>query len=79
MARELSSQDRLLTTPEAAKLLRLSRRTLEGMRVSGTGPRYFKLGPGRMAKVVYKSEDLERWLANFQFGSTSEYGRDQGD
>jgi predicted DNA-binding transcriptional regulator AlpA len=73
VAGELSSQDRLLTTPEAAKLLRLSRRTLEGMRVSGTGPRYFKLGPGKMAKVVYRTQDLERWLAAFQYGSTSEY------
>ncbi len=75
MATQLSSQDRLLTTPEAATLLRLSRRTLEGMRVSGTGPRYFKLGPGRMAKVVYRAADLERWLSTFEFGSTSEYDR----
>ena len=79
MAGELSSQDRLLTTPEAAKLLRLSRRTLEGLRVSGTGPRYFKLGPGRMAKVVYKFQDLDQWLARFQFASTSEYGPSQDD
>lgn len=64
----------LMTSPEAAEYLRLSVRTLEGMRVDGTGPRYYKVGPGRRAKVVYRVADLELWLKQFQFGSTSEYG-----
>lgn len=63
----------LLTSVEAADYLRLSSRTLEGMRVDGTGPRYFKVGPGRRAKVVYRISDLESWLQNFQYASTSEY------
>jgi len=62
-----------MTSPEAAEYLRLSPRTLEGMRVDGTGPRYFKMGPGRRAKVVYRTSDLEEWLTQFKFGSTSEY------
>ena len=62
-----------MTSPEAAEYLRLSARTLEGMRVAGTGPRYYKVGPGRRAKVVYRVADLEEWLKQFQFGSTSEY------
>lgn len=65
----------LLTSVEAAEYLRLSPRTLEGMRVDGTGPRYFKVGPGKRSKVVYRVTDLETWLQRFQFGSTSEYER----
>jgi predicted DNA-binding transcriptional regulator AlpA len=63
----------LMTSPEAAEYLRLSPRTLEGMRVDGTGPKYFKVGPGRRAKVVYRTADLEAWIMQFQYGSTSEY------
>jgi hypothetical protein len=63
----------LLTTAEAAEYLRLSPRTLEDMRVTGTGPRYFKLGPGKRSKVVYKYNDLDSWLGGFGFRSTSEY------
>ena len=37
---------RLLTSVEAAAQLRISRRTLERYRVTGTGPRYLKVGPG---------------------------------
>ena len=65
----------LLTTVEAADLLRLSPRTLEDMRVTGSGPRYFKLGPGKRSKVVYRREDMEAWYRQFGFTSTSEYGR----
>ncbi len=66
---------RLLTTIEAAAFLRISRRTLERHRVVGTGPRYLKVGPGKRARVLYKATDVELWLTNFTFGSTSEYPR----
>jgi hypothetical protein len=65
----------LLTTLEAAAYLRLSPRTLEDMRVTGTGPRYYKLGPGKRSKVVYRKDDLEVWFTRFGFNSTSEYQR----
>lgn len=71
----LRSVSGLLTTVEAADYLRLSPRTLEDMRVTGNGPRYFKLGPGKRSKVVYRREELEAWLAQFGYGSTSEYFR----
>lgn len=71
----LRSVSGLLTTVEAAEYLRLSPRTLEDMRVTGNGPRYFKLGPGRRSKVVYRREDIEGWLTQFGYGSTSEYCR----
>ena len=65
----------LLTTLEAATYLRLSPRTLEDMRVTGAGPRYYKLGPGKRSKVVYRKDDLEAWFTRFGFNSTSEYQR----
>ena len=71
-----SSVEGLLTTNEAAQLLRLSGRTLERMRVDGTGPRFNKLGPGLRSRVVYRKTDLIAWLESFGYGSTSEYGTD---
>ena len=62
-----------LTTSEAGGLLRLSPRTLERMRVSGNGPAYLKVGPGKRAKVLYKSSDVLSWLTSFSFQSTSQY------
>jgi predicted DNA-binding transcriptional regulator AlpA len=64
-----------LTTIEVADRLRISRRTLERMRVEGTGPRYIKVGPGKRSRVVYREADVLAWIDRFQFGSTSEYGR----
>jgi Helix-turn-helix domain len=68
----LDPKGKLVTTAEAAELLRMSPRTLENMRVDGDGPRYHKLGPGRRAKVVYRIVDLDTWIAKFSRGSTSE-------
>ena len=65
----------LLTTIEVAGMLRISRRTLERMRVDGTGPRYLKVGPGKRSRVLYRQSDVETWLGRFNYGSTSEYGR----
>lgn len=62
-----------LTTIEVAGLLRISRRTLERMRVEGTGPRYLKVGPGKKSRVLYRQQEVMVWLEQFNFGSTSEY------
>ena len=64
-----------LTTIEVADMLRISRRTLERMRVEGTGPRYLKVGPGKRSRVLYRQTDVEAWIGRFNYGSTSEYGR----
>lgn len=64
-----------LTTIEVAEMLRISRRTLERMRVEGTGPQYLKVGPGKRSRVLYREQDVLDWLNRYQFGSTSEYGR----
>lgn len=57
----------------AVEVLRLSRRTLEHMRVDGTGPRYIKDGPGKCARVLYRQLEIEAWLSRYRFGSTSEH------
>jgi hypothetical protein len=62
----------LLITVEAAKVLRLSPRTLERHRVQGTGPRYMKAGRGLRARVLYDLADLTNWVEH-KYGSTSEY------
>lgn len=48
---------RYLRTPEAARFLSLSPRTMEKHRLYGTGPRYRKLG----GRVVYSIPDLQDW------------------
>jgi len=48
---------RLLTQVEAARLLRLSERTLERLRLTGAGPLYVKCG----RSVRYREADLEAW------------------
>lgn len=67
-----TSESKLLTTIEAAKVLRLSPRTLERHRVQGTGPSYMKAGRGLRARVLYAPDDLNAWIAR-KYGSTSEY------
>jgi excisionase family DNA binding protein len=59
---------RLLTQKESADLLRLSERTLERLRLQGTGPHYVKAG----RLVRYRECDLEAWIAARVVGSTSE-------
>ena len=63
---------RFLRTPEAARFLGLSGRTLEKHRVYGTGPRYRKIG----GRVVYAVEDLQAWADRGLRNSTSDPGRD---
>ena len=58
-----------VTTPEAAKLLHVSARTLERRRSRGDGPRFRKAG----RRVLYRIDEIEAWLAGNSFGSTSEY------
>jgi len=58
----------LLSQRDAARLLSLSTRTLERMRVSGLGPRFIKLGNS----VRYRETDLEQWIASRSVASTSE-------
>jgi predicted DNA-binding transcriptional regulator AlpA len=61
---------RYLRTPEAARFLGLSGRTLEKHRTYGTGPKYRKIG----GRVVYALEDLRTWADLGTKSSTSDPG-----
>lgn len=61
---------RYLRTPEAARFLGLSGRTLEKHRTYGTGPLYSKLG----GRVVYRLDDLQAWATRGAKASTSDPG-----
>lgn len=63
---------RLLRTPEAARFLGLSGRTLEKHRTYGTGPTYRKIG----GRVVYALTDLQGWADRGLRNSTTDAGRD---
>jgi predicted DNA-binding transcriptional regulator AlpA len=62
---------RYLRTPEAARFLSLSHRTLEKHRSYGTGPLYRKIG----GRVVYALEDLQAWAERGTKTSTSDPGQ----
>lgn len=59
---------RLLRTPEAARFLGLSGRTLEKHRTFGTGPTYSKIG----GRVVYAVDDLQAWSSRGKRTCTTE-------
>ena len=59
---------RYLRTPEAARFLGLSGRTLEKHRTYGTGPRYSKIG----GRVVYALIELQTWVNRGNKSSTSD-------
>jgi predicted DNA-binding transcriptional regulator AlpA len=61
----------LLTSREVAALLRLSERTMERHRVTGTGPRYIALGRA----IRYRGCDLLDWIEHAARQSTSEPAR----
>jgi len=61
---------RYLRTPEAARFLGLSGRTLEKHRTFGTGPIYRKLG----GRIVYALDDLQAWADRGLRQSTSDPG-----
>ncbi len=58
-----------LRVPEAATYVGLSVSTLNKMRCRGDGPVFVKLGRA----VVYRIDELDRWLASRSVRSTSEY------
>ena len=58
----------LLTQKQAARILRLSVRTLERHRVTGTGPRWARLD----RLVRYRESDLDEWVNDSLHTSTSD-------
>lgn len=64
----------VLDTRAAAEFLGVSRRTLEGLRVKGGGPRFVKIG----GSVRYRLVSLEEYLQQRERASTSDPGPGQG-
>ncbi len=64
-----SQPETLLTTQQAAWLLRVSRKTLERMRVEGRGPRFVKIG----RSVRYRQSDLLTYITTNTHHSTSKF------
>ena len=62
-------QRRVMRTGDAAQYVGLAPSTLAKMRLRGDGPLYAKAGP---RIVVYRIEDLDRWLDSRRRRSTSE-------
>ena len=60
--------NRKFNVREAAAYLGLSASTLNKTRLTGTGPRYLKLG----RRVLYDLRDLEAWVAERKRNHTSE-------
>lgn len=60
----------LLTSAEAAALLRIHPQTLATMRVEGRGPKY--CGGGDLRRVLYRRSEIERWLSANERTSTSQ-------
>lgn len=63
--------ENLISAEDAATKLNISPSTLAKMRLSGSSPRYIKLG----RRVAYRPSDLERWITEQSFSSTSEYSQ----
>lgn len=63
---------RYLRTPEAARFVGLSGRTLEKHRTYGTGPRYSKI----VGRVVYRLDDHQTWVDQGRKNTTSDVSGD---
>jgi len=58
----------LLSESQVAKLLNVSKKTLQTWRLRGCGPKFVKLNQA----VRYKKADIEEWIRNKTVKSTSE-------
>ena len=64
----MDDDDDLLTTEEAAKILRCEKKTLINWRREGKGPPFVKLG----RKVFYRRGDLREYILKCRRQSTSD-------
>jgi predicted DNA-binding transcriptional regulator AlpA len=63
-------EDELLTTKQVAEWLGYSTQWLEIARTRGTGPRFQRMGPKRIA---YRRSDVRAWLKKRNHQRTTEY------
>lgn len=70
---KMTTPPKLVGHREAAARLGISPATLRGWRCKGHGPKFLKFGPSRASGVAYYIEDIDAWLAERRFGSTTEH------
>jgi hypothetical protein len=58
----LKDPNRMLTPKEAAEILNVAPSGLAQWRYYGMGPSYYRLGPGKNARVRYRAHELEEWI-----------------
>lgn len=61
----------MLSSREAAAMISVQPQTLRLYRHKGIGPKYIRLG-GPHGRVIYDPVDLETWLKERRYSSTSE-------
>jgi len=64
---------RPIKTIDAAAMLGIAPITLRIWRCEGKGPKFTKLGTGRNAPVVYQLADIQAWIDEHKFQSTTGY------
>lgn len=69
-----SSKTELFTTEELAHKIKISEWQLETLRTRGGGPRFFKAGDNKAAKVLYDWKDVLVFLESRKRTSTSDTG-----
>lgn len=62
-----------LNNDEAAALIGITPATLKFWRCKGRGPRFIKYGPSPRAGIAYDPADIQKWLDERKFASTSAY------
>ena len=65
-----STANDYLTVKEASVMLRVSKSYLDKLRCSGGGPEFVRVG---IRKILYRRCDLESWIRQHRFESTSQY------
>jgi hypothetical protein len=63
----------LVSSNEAAAMLGLKPISLRIWRLKGKGPRFYKLHSSKQAPVHYSRAEIQSWLAERAFASTSAY------
>lgn len=63
----------LVSPIEASQRLGISEYTLRLWRCRGKGPKFLKFGTAKQSAVAYYEEDIDAWLAERRFGSTTEH------
>ena len=68
----IETTDLLLTSPEAAALLRVRPQTLRAWRHRGDGPRFIRYGSTGRGPAFYRRDELDAWIDARVRRSTSE-------